>query len=180
MKVKEDNWQSILVKVIKSFEMFNGQDYTHVMVTNISTIVNIPVIYNLISTHTPNVKCMSVRGEYTFKNIHYTFPSGAGYVFTMDLVNAICDFFNRNRFIVNNTLTSSFLTNFPTTDDIFFGYYLHVSQIPIEPIPRLNVITPGFCFNHDTDKDYSHYRIKTGNYDDDVRFFSFIIKSIYM
>lgn len=180
MKIKEDNWQSILVKVIKSFEMFKGQDYTHIMVANISTIVNIPVIYKLISTHTPDVKCMSVRGEYTFKNIHYNFPSGAGYVFTMDLVNAICDFFNSNRFIVNNTLTRRFLIDFPTTDDIFFGYYLHMNRIPIEPIPRLDVITSDFCFNLNTDKDYSHYRIKIGNYNDNVRFFSFIIKSIYM
>ena len=178
MKVKEDNYQSILVKVIKSFEIFKTQDYTHIMVTNISTIVNIPHIYNLISTHPPTVKCMSVMGEYTFNNIHYNFASGAGYVFTIDLVNAICDFFNRNQFIVNNTLTQRFLTNFPTTDDIFFGYYLHMNRIQIEPISRLNVISSDFDPNLHTLSNYSHYRIKS--YYDDVKFFSLIIKSIYM
>ena len=182
VKLMEDNWNSLLIKVIKSYELFKTQDYTHVMVSNVSTIVNIPVVYQLISTHdSNNVKCMSVMGEYTFNNIHYNFPSGAGYVFTMDLVNAVCDFFNANAFITNNKLTSNFLNNFPTTDDIFFGYYLHMNRIKIEPIQRLDAHTPEFVlnFNIHTDLDYSHYRIKTWNYDNDVNVFSYILKSLY-
>jgi hypothetical protein len=179
VKLIEDNWNSILIKVIKSFELFKTQDYTHVMVSNISTIVNIPIVYQLISTHDSNVKCMSVMGDYTFNNIRYNFPSGAGYVFTMDLINAVCNFFDSNTFIVNNKLTSNFLNNFPTTDDIFFGYYLHMNRIKITPIPRLNVIVSDFVLNIKTDLNYSHYRIKTGNYGDDVKFFSHILKSLY-
>lgn len=181
VKLMEDNWYSLLIKVIKSYELFRTRDYTHVMVSNVSTIVNIPVVHQLISNHDSTVKCMSVKGDYTFNNIRYDFPSGAGWIFTMDLVNTICDFFDSNAFIINNKLTSNFLNNFPTTDDLFFGYYLHMNQIEIEPIPRLDAHTSEFIanFNLGTDLNYSHYRIKTWNYDSDVKIFSHILKSLY-
>ena len=84
-------------------------------------------------------------------------------------------------FIINNKFTNDFLNNCPPTDDIFFGYYLHMNRIKIEPIPRLDAHTPEFVvnFNINTDLNYSHYRIKTCNYDCDVKIFSYILKSLY-
>lgn len=179
VKLIEDNWYSLLIKVIKSYELFKTHDYTHVMVSNVSTIINIPIVYELISNQDANAKCISVKGNFVFNNISYSFPSGAGWIFTMDLVISICDFFNANEFIVNNKLSNTFLNNFPTTDDLFFGYYLHMNQININTMPRLDATTPNFVLNIDTDLNYSHYRIKTSNNDIDVKFFSQIIKSIY-
>ena len=175
IKLKEDNWQSLLVKVVKSFELFKTHDYTHIMVTNISTIVNIPIIYKMLS----NSKCMSVKGCYKFNNIDYNFPSGAGYIFNIDLVNNICDFFDINNYLINNKLTNDFLNNYPSTDDVFFGYYLKINKIEIDTIDRLDVINSEVYIKA-PHYNYSHFRIKTGNVESDYRCFSFIIKNIYI
>ena len=57
-----------------------------------------------------------------------------------------------------------------------------MNRIKIEPIPRLDAHTPEFVlnFNMNTDLNYSHYRIKTGDYGNDVKLFSFIINCIYI
>jgi len=176
IKLKEDNWQSLLIKVIKSFELFKNTDYTHVMVANISTIVNIPIIYKRLSSS----KCISVIGDYCFNNINYHFPSGAGYIFTIGLVNDICKFFNKNGFLINNRLTSDFLNNYPSTDDIFFGYYLKMNNINIELINRIEIADPSFCtIEPSVLSDVSHFRIKTKNPTLDSQYFALIIKNIY-
>lgn len=179
VKKKEDNWNGLLVKVIKAYNVFKTSNYTHVIVSGVSTIVNIPVMYKLISTCSPNVKCMSYLGEYTFKDVSYKFPSGSCWIFTMDLVFSICDFFDRNNFIVDNQLTEEFLNAFPPTDDIFFGYYLHINKTGIKPIARLDATPLDFVFNAHSDKYYSHYKIKSGNRIIDIKFFDSIIRNVY-
>ena len=73
IKIKEDNYSSLLIKVIKAFNIFKNYSYTNIMVSNISTFLNIPVLLKLIDKKIP---CMAVTGDYEFNNIVYKFPSG--------------------------------------------------------------------------------------------------------
>lgn len=168
-RLKEDNWESLLIKVIKAFHIFKDKKYTHIMVANVSSFVNIPVMYSRLS----NALCMSHTGKYSFKNIKYMFPSGAGYVFSVNLVDSICEFFEKNQYIVNNQLTKKFTTNYPTTDDIFFGYYFHLNNIKIKELYRVDVLQNDFIASNTI---YSHYRVKCSNGN---KIFRDLFKSIY-
>jgi len=169
IKIKNDNWASLLISVIKTFNIFKCNNYTHIMVSNISTYINIPIIYNkLLPEH-----CQSHTGTFTFKNIYYKFPSGAGYIFSNELVNNICNFFEENNFIINNKLSINFKNNYPTTDDIFFGFYLYKNNIEINELDRLNIIKPNFIITEDHLK-YSHFRIKSLNSISDNKYFEIL------
>jgi hypothetical protein len=179
IKVKciENNWESILIKVIQSFNFFlkNECEYTHIMITNISTFVNIPNLYEKLSEH---IKCIAYKGNnYNFKNVSYDFPSGAGYIFTIDLVNFICEFFKKNNFIVNNNLTNIFKQNFPTTDDIFFGYFFYLNNIKICNLDRFDILYSNIEIKY---FNYSYYRIKTGNEKTDYYYHELLYKKIYV
>ena len=150
----DDNWECILVRIIKTLMMFKNK-YTHYMISNINTFVNIPIIYRYLST---NVDCMAFTGQYTYKNITYNFPSGAGYIFNNVFVCHICDWFNENAHIINNKLTDNFKETYPTTDDIFFGYYMHVNQRRIYQIERMNIHS--YPFNKSHIQNISHFRVK--------------------
>jgi len=170
VKIESDNWSSLLIKVIKAFMFLLDKDYTHIMVANISSFINIPLLYKKLSKN-----CMAPKDKYIFKNIEYEFPSGAGYIFTKNIVTDICNFFNINNYIINNKFNQDFITNFPTTDDIFFGYYFYINQINIESLDRLDILTNLTI----TDTHYSHYRIKTLNKDYDAAIFSNLYNIIY-
>tara|TARA_A100001015_G_scaffold161300_1_gene179294 strand:+ start:3069 stop:3788 length:720 start_codon:yes stop_codon:yes gene_type:complete len=161
-KIKEDNWSSLLIKVIKAFEFFKDKSYTNIIVSNISTFLNIPILLKKIDK---NVECLSVIGiNYCFRNHCYNFPSGAGYIFNMKLVNNICDFFSKNQFIEYNKLSNYFINNYPTTDDIFFGYFLYLNNINIKELDRINLIEDNIEFNNYNIlniKKTSHFRIKS-------------------
>ena len=40
-KIKEDNWSSLLIKVIKAFDIFKNKNYKHIIVSNVNTFLNI-------------------------------------------------------------------------------------------------------------------------------------------
>jgi len=162
IKTINNNWESILIKVIISFQIFINSNYTHILVTNISTFINIPLIYNKLD----NNDCLSHKGNYNFNNITYVFPSGAGYIFSINLVKTICNFFNDNLFIKNNILSNNFINNYPTTDDIFFGYYFNLNNIIINELPRYDIINDNINYNFNYNLNYSYYRIKTLNDND--------------
>jgi hypothetical protein len=156
IKTINNNWESILIKVINVFQIFMNSNYTHIMVTNISTFINIPLMFNNLE----NIDCLANTGEYNFNNISYTFPSGAGYIFSINFVKKICNFFNENSFINNNILSNNFKNNYPTTDDIFFGYYLKLNNIVIKKLPRYDILDIN-NYNIDNNLNYTHFRIKT-------------------
>ena len=163
IKIKENNWESLLIKIIQAFQIFKNKKYTHIMVTNVSTFVNIPILYNLLSDDL----CCGVLGyNYNFKNIVYNWPSGAGYILHINLVKELCDFFNKNNYIINNKLSNDFCKNFPTTDDIFIGYYLKLNNIHIRQIVRSDIISKGYIIKK-SEINNSHFRIKTGAWFED-------------
>lgn len=171
-KMVENNWESLLIKVVLSFIHFMNSDYTHVIVSNISTFINIKLMYSYISSNANNFKVCANIGNYSFKNISYKFPSGACMIFNMDTVKFICSFFIDNKFIVNNELIQSFKDNYPTTDDIFVGYFCHINKIMIDTIDRCDIYNEetimAFQNIPTTDKilKYTHYRIKANQYID--------------
>ena len=175
LKLEEDNWSSLLIKTIKSFNHFKDKKYTHIIVSNVNTFINIPILYNKLCDN----ECMACTGSYTFKNTQYIFPSGAGYIFNINTVKNICDFFYNNNYISDNKLTNEFIKQYPSTDDIFFGYYLHINNIKINELERYNIlkIEP---FN--TKINYNiipHIRIKTGNNLNDYNIHTYLSKLIY-
>jgi hypothetical protein len=170
VKLLSDNWNSLLIKVIKAIEYFLKVDYTHVMITNISSFINIPVIYNNLT-----YDCMAHKGKYIFKNIEYDFPSGAGYILTKKIADEVCNFFIKNNYIINNSFTNEFMLNYPTSDDIFFGYYFYINKIKIKNLDRLDILHENYKF----DTNYSHFRIKTNNKYIDYKIFNELYNIIY-
>jgi hypothetical protein len=179
MKIKEDNWSSLLIKVIKAFNIFKDKPYSNIIVSNVSTFLNIPVLLKLIDK---NIPCLSHQGyNYNFKNKIYNFPSGAGYIFNMEIVNQICDFFNKNKFIEYNKLSNNFSNNYPTTDDIFFGYFLHLNNINIKQLDRFDLIKNYMEINNiPSIKNTSHIRIKTSDQNISLKYFKLCYDIIYL
>lgn len=175
IKAVENNWETLLVKVLTAFAHFKDADYTHIFVCNISTFVNIPYLYSMLD-HCP---CKAFVGEYKFKDIHYTFPSGAGYLLTIETVRNICDFVGMNEFIINNKFTDNFLVNYPSTDDIFMGYYFNLNNIAVVGIPRIDIGTPTTDDISNITRDISHIRIKSGNLDEDFKTFYKLMSIFY-
>ena len=173
IKTINNNWESILIKVIVTFQIFMNSNYTHIMVTNISTFINIPLLYNKLQ----NNDCLAHTGKYDFNNISYNFPSGAGYIFSINLVKKICKFFNENSFINNNILSNNFINNYPTTDDIFFGYYFKLNNIIINNLPRCDMLNVNDFNNNNLI--FTYYRIKTQNNNDDYNIYLKLYNKIY-
>lgn len=171
-KMIENNWESLLVKVIKAFVFFKDKQYTNIMISNVSTFINVPNIITKININTP---CLAYMGyNYRYKNTVYNWPSGAGYIFNIDTIKKICKFFDDNNFITqDNQLSQTFRNNYPTTDDIFFGYYLKVNNIPIQELDRGNIINSNYTIDN---TNYSHYRIKTGSYNKDYEYMEKLIE----
>jgi hypothetical protein len=111
VKLKEDNRKSLLVKIIQSFYLFLDKNYTNIIVSNVSTFLNIQLLYNIINEE---CKCLSLKGKsYKFKNKRFDWPAGACYIFNISLVKEICNFFLENKYIIDNQLTNEFLNNYP-------------------------------------------------------------------
>jgi hypothetical protein len=179
-KIKEDNWSSLLIKVIKAFEIFKDKSYTNIMVSNISTFLNIPILLKKIDK---NDECLSHQGiNYCFNNHYYNFPSGAGYIFNMKLVNNICKFFSKNQFIEYNKLSNYFINNYPTTDDIFFGYFIYLNNINIKELDRIDLIKDNIEFNNYNIlniRKASHIRIKPPDSNNLVKYVLLIYNILY-
>ena len=176
MKMREDNYSSLLIKVIKSFNIFKDYTYSNILVCNVSTFLNIPVLLELIDK---NIDCLSHQGyNRNFKNTIYNFPSGAGYIFNMKIVNKICDFFTKNKFIEHNKLSQDFCNNYPTTDDIFFGYYFNLNNINIKELNRYNLTKNNMDINH-IPKNIPHIRVRTNDYNVDRKYYKLLYNHIY-
>jgi len=175
-KIKEDNWSSLLIKVIKAFDIFKNKNYKHIIVSNVNTFLNIPLLLNTLDK---DINCLSSIGyNYKFKNIVYNWPSGAFYVFNIKIVNKICDFFNEGKYIISNKLTTNFIQYFPTTDDIFFGYFFHLNNIKIKNLQRLDILNDNYIITKH-DKKFIQIRVKTGKYDVDLNYYNKLYKQIY-
>jgi len=163
IKMNETNWDSLLIKVIKGFSIFKDSSYSHVLVSNISTFLNIKKIYKKLSEENSLKSCYSHIGNYTFKNINYNFPSGACYIFNKELVDKLTIFFEENNYIENNKLSNEFINKYPTTDDIFFGYYLYLNKIEIESLDRFDLLNPNNNIDINSLNNHLTFRIKTNN-----------------
>lgn len=183
IKAKEDNYESLLVKVIIGLNYFKNRGYTHFYISNISSFINIPLLYQSLTEH--KIKIVVNRfynngplAFHKFNNINYIYPSGSGILFNKSFTNELCDFFEKNNYINKNRLTENFRKNYPNTDDIFFGYYIikkkitSGSEIKRYDILKNNEIIPKEFI-------YSHYRIKTGNFDIDYKYHKKLFKIIY-
>lgn len=172
-KMLENNWDSLLIKVIRAFDIFKNKEYTNIMVTNVSTFVNIEKIIQLIDE---NIPVISHIGYYKFKNIEYEFPSGAGYIFNIETIHKICDFFQQGDYIRDGKLTNNFYQNYPTTDDIFLGYFLKINNINIQKLDRFDILNPNIQIQN---FEFPHYRIKTCDYNTDLKFHKILSENIY-
>ena len=182
IKMKENNWDSLLIKVIKAMEKLKTDiinKYSHVVVSNISTFINIPILYRRIKEHIDK-PCLSIIGEYEFNNIKYKFASGACYIFSKNLTLNILEYFQNKNFITfDNTLTEKYSKNNPTTDDIGFGYYLHNNGINIYEIDRFNIHSKMIESDIKNLLNYSHVRIKSLNQDIDFNSHQQLYNIIY-
>lgn len=175
LKMKEDNWCSLLIKVVKGLDHFKNHNYKNVVISNVNTFINIPILLNYINK---DINCLSVIYEYNFKNIKYPCPSGALYIFNNNTVRLITDIFNKNKYITQNKLSNFFCENYPTTDDIFFGYFFYLNKIPITKLNRIDLLNKNILINNSY-KQISHLRIKTCNYEKDLDYFNQLNKLIY-
>lgn len=175
LKIKEDNWSSLLLKVINAFNIFKSKSYSNIMISNISTFLNVPVLLNVIDK---NIPCLSVKGCYSFKNFEYNFPSGAAYIFNMETINKICDFFSNNNFIEKNKLSNDFCNSYPTTDDIFFGYFLFLNKINIKQLDRYDLLNCKEDLNQ-IPSNISHIRVKTDDYNYDCLYYKLLYEKLY-
>lgn len=142
VKTKSDNYLSLLIKVIVSLKHFYNSDYTHIMVANVSTFINIKKILELTNGEHD---CIGNIGHYCFNDVSYNFMSGAGYIIPIKIVRELCDFVDAENFIDgNNNVSKEFIDKYTgknndiLTDDIFIGYYLHTHNYKI--IEKLNRI----------------------------------------
>ena len=173
-KIEENNWESLLIKTIKSFNYFKNKNYSHIMVSNVNTFINIPILYKKLGEN----ECSAFTGNHTFKNTTYKFPSGCGYIFNINVVKNICDFFYNNRYILDNKLSHDFISNYPSTDDIFFGYYLFINKIKINNLERYDILDNN-VLNNQIIRIVPHVRIKTGNLINDANIHVYLRNLIY-
>lgn len=174
VNMKENNWESLLIKVIKAINHFRDGGYSHVLVSNITTFVNIPLMFQECDDKF-NCKAYINPIKY-FKDVVYPFPSGACYMLNYDLARQICDFFINNKYILdNNTFSDEFISNYPTTDDIFLGYYLHINNLAVTALPRLHIWKLiGECKNV-----YTHYRIYFEDRSEEYKMHQILYRDIY-
>ena len=171
----EENYAAALrAKVLNAFEYFfitKNSDYKNVFVTNLSTIVNTEKLeFECIN----NLGCSSDPGFYswplqthTTMNINYYFPSGAGALFTSDLVKKVLQFKNK----VN-------LNYCPNFDDTFIGYALYNLNERIYKLPRIDLSTNSSVTTALANKsylEYSHIRVKLDKRENELE----IHKEIY-
>jgi hypothetical protein len=182
VKMKENNYESLLIKVIRSFQILANdieKIYSHVIISNISTFINIPLIYDYIlnTFNTFNTLCSSFIGKYRYNSIEYNFASGACYIFKNTLALNILNYFTSNNYINdNNELSSDFIQNHPSTDDIAFGLYLYKNNISIKFLERFEFSTSNIPNNLPL---CTHYRIKTNNYANDIKIHNYLFNLFY-
>ena len=106
VKLIDNNKETLLIKIIEAFTFFKDLEYTHVLITNISTFINIPALYN--EAKNSNSKCMSTDNVY--RKIHgnkIQCPAGAGCLFDINTMKKLYYFFKNNNYIINNKLTKN-------------------------------------------------------------------------
>ena len=92
----------------------------------------------------------------------------------MEIVNLICDFLTKNKFIESNKLSNHFCNNYPTTDDLFFGYLFYVKNITIKLLDRIDLLENNIDINNNIVKNTPHIRIKTRDLNIDCKYFKLL------
>ena len=62
-------------------------------------------------------------GNSFLQRVDINFGSLLGQLDSLDSTSILGDFFNEGKYIISNKLTTNFIQNFPTTDDIFFWLF---------------------------------------------------------
>jgi hypothetical protein len=154
IRTQEDHWSSLKIKVLESLKYFlnvNDTNYDYVFITNLSTFINVDKLLEECDTLNEQ-NCGAVSGIYTFNNVRYSFPSGAGSIYSASLMKKILDYQEK----INHSA-------YPTTDDIFFGKLLMELGINIKEIKRSNIVKNSDYDSNINSKEFkvvSHIRIK--------------------
>lgn len=172
-RTQENYWEALKIKVLKAIEYFfyiKNKKYQHVFITNLSTFINVK---NLIieSNNLNDMECGSVMGRYCFEGVNYSFPSGAGALYSEKLIKLIYEYQNQ----VDHS-------KYPGTDDVFFGKLIHEMKIKIKPISRVDILEPQAFNILDSNeiKNCSHVRIKIlQNREMDIKFHELLKKTFY-
>ena len=143
-------------KVISSLEFLlneQGRDYSHVLVINLSTIVNTNMLLKEIDQVGDN-ECAAYFGTFTWKGEHFSFPSGAGYIMSANLAKK---YLSHSKNIDHSTYPCH-------GDDVFLGLSLKRMGCGLKAIPRLDITQP--IKEKDNEyyekiiKSYTHIRVK--------------------
>lgn len=183
VKTNSDNYLSLLTKVAVSLKYFYTSSFTHIMISNVSTFINVDKIMKQITDHDT---CIGRLIDYRFKGIKYKFISGAGYIMPINATRKLCDFLDTENFIdKNNKVSKYFIKKYTSkngknilTDDIFIGYFLHLnniyskSNVYIELCDK-NVVLENVPLTHE------YYRVKTLDRETDINCFKYLYSKIY-
>ena len=155
IKAHENYWECLKIKVLKSIKYFTElsyKKYDYIFITNLSTFINVDKLIDECNNLDKNL-CAAVTGSYQFANLLYPFPSGAGAIYSNDLLKRVLKY----QETINHEL-------YPNTDDIFFGKVLYELNTAIKPINRLNICSEADYQNILNDISVSsHIRIKIDN-----------------
>jgi len=127
---EENYWGSLKEKVLSAFDFFfrESNDFDFAFVTNLSTFVNVKKLESECND-TESFDCKALTGIHSFDGSNFEFPSGAGAIFSKDLIRRILNFVDEVD-----------CSNYPGTDDIFIGKVLDSMGINIQQIPRVDVL----------------------------------------
>lgn len=129
---KENYWGSLKEKVLTALDFFfkDSDEFDFAFVTNLSTFVNVKKLESECNDD-KSFDCKALTAIHSFDGLNFEFPSGAGAIFSKNLIRNILDFVEKTD-----------CSRYPGTDDIFIGKVLHSLSVNIEKISRLDILTP--------------------------------------
>lgn len=178
IKTKENysDGSAIKDKVLSSLDFLlneQNKDYSHVFVVNLSTIVNTSMLMKEISQVDDN-ECAAYLGMFIWNGEHYVFPSGAGYLMSINLAKR---YLSHSKSIDHSTYPCH-------GDDVFLGLSLKRMGCKLKAMPRPEITQPiiGNLSEHSKKviKSHAHIRVKfTQNRNEEALLHKKIYESIY-
>ena len=152
-KTEENYWEALKIKVLEAIEYFfyiEDKKYKHVFITNLSTFINAPALITE-ADNLNDMECATVVGKYSFGGVNYSFPSGAGVLYSEKLIRRLYEY----QAEVDHS-------KYPDTDDVFFGKIIHELNVRMKKIDRVDILQPIALDKVDKErlKNCSHIRIK--------------------
>lgn len=157
----EESLDTVYEKTLKAFEYFAGT-YDFVFRTNLSSFIDLEKYVNYCRTIPTSRFVSAFVGYYD----NYTFPSGAGFTMSSDVVLDL----------VKDRPTHMFL------DDVTIGRWLYQKGIPIQPVPRCDYTNDSGLpeYRNGNSDNTFHYRIKNANRALDIEIHERLFGKIYL